>query len=519
MNGMDLIVDEVWPTVEMLGRQLGVASLVGGAALGLAWIASRLFTRLSSGVRCWFWRLAFLKLVLAFVVVGGLQLPLLPAEAPMVLQPRWVDTPSGYQLNPKLPLSEPYVPKPVWPVALVLLWFAGALRGSVQVLRGWAHSRRVRNDAVAVPEGELPQLVGEVSRAMGLTDPPWVSTMQDASGPMLVGLLSPTVVLPSKAAKGSADDLRLIVAHELAHFVRNDLLWNLVPTVAQVVFWFHPLVWLGAREMTVDQEIAADELALQACNASLKTYGELLLGFVQVAPLPTPLVALHASGSGQLLKRRLTVLARGAGRAMRTSRAGSASVAVVAILAMAPLTLVKPLVDPVCGQASMAIKDCRFSVVAETLAVNAGFTVVWPPEIEKLTCSVNFQNVQPVTALRQICESLHLVLYRAEYATSKPLYIIQTEGGPPPHQQIKHRMNVPCSMAIKDANALVVLETLGINSGYNFITNRNTARTVSVNFTDVEATDGLNAVADVTGIELFEAVGPDGKVTLTVRQP
>ena len=41
------------------------ASWQGGAALALVWGACRLLPGLSPGVRCWLWRLAYLKLFVA----------------------------------------------------------------------------------------------------------------------------------------------------------------------------------------------------------------------------------------------------------------------------------------------------------------------------------------------------------------------------------------------------------------------------------------------------------------------
>jgi beta-lactamase regulating signal transducer with metallopeptidase domain len=50
----------------------------------------------------------------------------------------------------------------------------------------------------------------------------------------------------------------------LAHVRRGDLLWSLVAASVRAVFWFHPLAWLGQRQLILTQEIAADELAIAA---------------------------------------------------------------------------------------------------------------------------------------------------------------------------------------------------------------------------------------------------------------
>ena len=50
----------------------------GGAALALVWCACRLLPGLSPGVRCWLWRLAYLKLFVALAWATPVDLPLLP---------------------------------------------------------------------------------------------------------------------------------------------------------------------------------------------------------------------------------------------------------------------------------------------------------------------------------------------------------------------------------------------------------------------------------------------------------
>lgn len=57
------------------------------------------------------------------------------------------------------------------------------------------------------------------------------------------------------------------------------------------------------------------------------------------------------------------------------------------------------------------------------------------------------------------------------------------------------------SMAIKDANALVVVETIVINGKYNFVTRGKIDQTVSVNLRDVSIQDALDAVTQTVGLE------------------
>ncbi len=58
------------------------ASWQGGVVIALVWGLSRLLPRLTPSVRCWLWRLAYLKLLLSLIGLAPISLPLLPAADP-----------------------------------------------------------------------------------------------------------------------------------------------------------------------------------------------------------------------------------------------------------------------------------------------------------------------------------------------------------------------------------------------------------------------------------------------------
>ncbi len=62
--------------------------------------------------------------------------------------------------------------------------------------------------------------------------------------PCLAGLWHPVVLLPERECEAvRPDELRAILAHELAHARNHDLAWNLIAQVASILLWFHPLAW------------------------------------------------------------------------------------------------------------------------------------------------------------------------------------------------------------------------------------------------------------------------------------
>ncbi len=85
----------------------------------------------------------------------------------------------------------------------------------------------------------------------------------NVESPMLVGFVSPKLVLPSNFLHlYNHEQQQLIVAHEICHFDRNDIYWNLVAFILIALFWFHPLVWLAYIRFRRDQELSCDQTTL-----------------------------------------------------------------------------------------------------------------------------------------------------------------------------------------------------------------------------------------------------------------
>lgn len=82
--------------------------------------------------------------------------------------------------------------------------------------------------------------------------------------PCIAGLISPGIYLPEDICdKIPLYQLQLILLHELVHYKRKDLLCNLLTILALCMHWFNPLVWLAAKEMKYDREIASDTCAME----------------------------------------------------------------------------------------------------------------------------------------------------------------------------------------------------------------------------------------------------------------
>jgi hypothetical protein len=70
------------------------------------------------------------------------------------------------------------------------------------------------------------------------------------------------VLLPRTALTWPRARLQAVLLHELAHIRRRDSVSQLLSLVVVALYWPNPLVWLGARALRREAEIAADDAVL-----------------------------------------------------------------------------------------------------------------------------------------------------------------------------------------------------------------------------------------------------------------
>ena len=103
---------------------------------------------------------------------------------------------------------------------------------------------------------------------------------------MLVGLFKQKLIIPEDFTALYNQELQsLILEHEICHFDRNDIYWNLLAFSLLALFWFHPLVWLAYFRFRRDQELSCDQtvLARKQLNSRIN-YGKALLVAAETAP-------------------------------------------------------------------------------------------------------------------------------------------------------------------------------------------------------------------------------------------
>jgi beta-lactamase regulating signal transducer with metallopeptidase domain len=187
------------------------------------------------------------------------------------------------------------------------LWVVGVLVLSLRSLGGWWLIQRLRKTAsVDVPDAAWTAF-GRIARALDLDGAVSLRISSAIAGPVTVGALRAVVLLPLSAMTSlGMEELEVVLAHELAHVRRADFAWNLLQTVIETLFFFHPAVWWISGQLRHERELCCDDLALTVCPNPMVYASALVRLEEQRARHMQLAMALDGHQPGKTLRMRIS---------------------------------------------------------------------------------------------------------------------------------------------------------------------------------------------------------------------
>lgn len=142
----------------------------------------------------------------------------------------------------------------VWLLVIFLVLFCHAIQ-HIRFLK------TVNRWSTNITHPTLLLLFDEIRKQLGITTRLRLCRCSCISSPMLLHLFHPVILLPDTAF--SAEDLKLILTHEMIHFKRRDLIYKYLLILAVAANWFNPAVYLFAKLFTQFCELSCDEIVTE----------------------------------------------------------------------------------------------------------------------------------------------------------------------------------------------------------------------------------------------------------------
>lgn len=263
---------------------------------------------------------------------------------------------------------------PSWPVIALTIWLAGALLVVLSTaIDLWRVRRIVRN---GLPWPALQQRVATLATEARVRRPVLVLRHEQVMAPFMCGLWQPTIVLPGAATSWSDEDLTRALIHELEHVRRRDWIIQCAARLACGGYWFHPLVWIAWRRLSLEAERACDDAVVQRMEGT--GYAEQLVVMAQHLSRAGAPAVLGMANRSDLASRVASIL----DAVQPRGRAGLARIATVigaAVLigaAIAPVRAVVPAPPPAAATTPASNRVTRLDVALVEAAADGDIRTI-----------------------------------------------------------------------------------------------------------------------------------------------
>ncbi len=157
-----------------------------------------------------------------------------------------------------LPTAVTYVPIISIMSLVTYVWLGGAVLFIMyNFINYWFFIARIKKNGKAT---EI-KLVETAMNELKVKKKPRIILCDKISSPMLIGFISPVIILPT--IDYTENELNVILKHELTHYKKRDLWYKLLMIVANGVHWFNPFVYIMVQQANRDLEFSCDDAVVE----------------------------------------------------------------------------------------------------------------------------------------------------------------------------------------------------------------------------------------------------------------
>ncbi|MDZ7764722.1 MAG: M56 family metallopeptidase [Melioribacteraceae bacterium] len=187
---------------------------------------------------------------------------------------------------------------------IVTVYLLGVLFLTLKLTGGFLYSQRLKHHRIIGADNKFKKIVENFSHKLNVKQK--VNLVESAlvKVPLTLGYFKPIILFPVGLLNGmSYQQVEAIIAHELAHIKQADYLVNLMQSIVEVIFFYHPAVWWISSIIREERENICDDLALEVSDQPT----DLMKALVYISQFNStqPNLAMSSIGNKNTLKRRV----------------------------------------------------------------------------------------------------------------------------------------------------------------------------------------------------------------------
>ena len=349
-------------------------------------------------------------------------------------------------------------PSRIWSLSafpwLVQIWLVGVALFSLRSAGGFVLLERERRRKSACVQDWVLEICYTLQDRIGITLAIRYCESAVLQAPAVIGWFRPIVFLPASALTGlSEEQLRLVIAHELAHIQRFDTFVNLFQVCVETLLFYHPAVWWLNRRIRAEREHCCDETAVALCGNAVE-YARALTLMEEWRSAP---VLAMAANRGPLSERVRHLLGLSASRegARKVGFGGSVLFLITALIAgNALLGIAYP--KPIAYMGSGPIRQLMASATAQPRVARQSSPAPTPA---KPSAAQNPQPAEHPTSAQSYIDGMKSA--GLDNLSADDLIALKIQGVTPEYVRAIHDLGLQ-----PDADTLVGMKVQGVTPEY-----------------------------------------------------
>jgi len=195
------------------------------------------------------------------------------------------------------------------PYQLVFIWIFGVLLLLIRFLGSLIYLQKIKSKSFPIEMLlQINQVFDRIKVQMGVKKKISIMGSRLVHSPVIIGYFNPIILFPvSLVNQLTTDEVTCILSHEVAHYLRKDWLVNILQSLVEIVFYYHPAVYFISKAIRTERENCCDEQAINTMNLNFIQYAKTL---VKVQELESqresvPQLSLAFSKKGNIFFHRI----------------------------------------------------------------------------------------------------------------------------------------------------------------------------------------------------------------------
>lgn len=146
---------------------------------------------------------------------------------------------------------------------LVYAWLVGVSIFLVRFAGGLWYVNRLKTHNVSMAPAMANKYLQKWTAQFPMLRKVKVLESAKVNAPLVAGIFKPVILFPiGMVSQLHPSQVEAILAHEIAHILRSDMLTQTLCSLAKALLFYHPAMWWMQRSLAEEREFACDEFAI-----------------------------------------------------------------------------------------------------------------------------------------------------------------------------------------------------------------------------------------------------------------